>query len=133
MPDSGVDLSIGIGGAPEAILTAAALKGLGGEILLRMWPRDDAERGELRKTVTEADRERTYSTDELVIGESAIFCVTGISDSSLLPGVKLAGNTATSHSILMRARSQTLRYVRAVHNLGSKTIHLRSTKREARV
>jgi fructose-1,6-bisphosphatase II len=133
MPDSGVDLYVGIGGAPEGILTAAALKALGGEILLRMWPRDEAERGELLKTVTEADLRRTYSTDELVIGESAIFCATGISDSPLLPGVKLVGNTAITHSILMRARSQTLRYIRAVHNLSSKTIHLRSTKREAKV
>ena len=133
MPDSGVDLYVGIGGAPEAILTAAALKALGGEILLRMWPRDEAERGELLKTVTETDLRRTYSTDELVIGESANFCATGISDSPLLPGLKLVGNTAITHSILMRARSQTLRYIRAVHNLGSKTIHLRSTKREAKV
>ncbi len=133
LPDSGVDIYVGIGGAPEGILTAAALKALGGEILLRMWPRDDAERGELLKQVTEADLARTLATDELVIGESAIFCATGISDSPLLPGVKLVGNTAITHSILMRARSQTVRYIRAVHNLGSKTIHLRSTKRESAV
>ncbi|HRJ70701.1 MAG TPA: class II fructose-bisphosphatase [Terrimicrobiaceae bacterium] len=133
LPDSGVDLYIGVGGAPEGILTAAALKALGGEILLRMWPRDDAERTELLKTVKESDLGRIYDTDELVIGESAIFCATGISDSPLLPGVKLVGNTATTHSILMRARSQTVRYIRAVHNLSSKTIHLRSTRHEAKV
>jgi len=133
LPDSGVDLYVGIGGAPEGILTAAALKALGGEIFLRMWPRDEPERTELLKQVTEADLKRIYATDELVIGESAIFCATGISDSPLLPGVKLVGNTATTHSILMRARSQTVRYIRAVHNLSSKTIHLRSTKRESAV
>jgi fructose-1,6-bisphosphatase II len=133
LPDSGVDLYVGIGGSPEGILTAAALKALGGEIHLRMWPRDDEERQELLRTVAEQDLLRVYSTGELVVGESALFCATGISDSPLLPGVKLVGNTAITHSILMRARSQTVRYIRAVHNLSSKTIHLRSTKREASV
>ncbi|CAN5671201.1 class II fructose-bisphosphatase [soil metagenome] len=133
LPDSGVDLYVGIGGAPEGILTAAALKALGGGMQLRMWPRDEPERNELLKTVTEKDLAHIYSTDELVLGESAIFCATGISDSPLLPGVKLVGKTAITHSILMRARSQTVRYIRAVHNLNTKTIHLRSTKREANV
>jgi len=133
LPDSGVDLYIGIGGAPEGILTAAALKALGGELHLRMWPRDDAERAELLKVVSAADLDRHYSTNDLMPGQSAIFCATGISDSPLLPGVKLVGNTAITHSILMRARSQTVRYIRAVHNLSSKTIHLRSIRREAAV
>jgi fructose-1,6-bisphosphatase II len=133
LPDSGVDLYVGIGGSPEGILTASALKALGGEILLRMWPRDAAEREELLKTVSVEDLEKVYTTDELVTGESSIFCATGISDSPLLPGVKLVGNTATTHSILMRARSQTVRYIRAVHNLGTKTINLRSIKRETNV
>jgi len=129
LPDSGVDLYVGIGGAPEGILTAAALRALDGEILLRMWPRDEEERTELLKTVSPTELERTYSTSELVVGESAIFCATGISDSPLLPGVKLVGKTAITHSILMRARSKTVRYIRAVHNLSSKTIHLKSVKR----
>jgi len=133
LPDSGVDLYIGIGGAPEGILTAAALKALGGELHLRMWPRDEPERAELLKTVSEAELNRHFDTDDLLMGESAIFCATGISDSPLLPGVKLVGNTATTHSILMRAQSQTVRYIRAVHNLTSKTIHLRSIDRESGV
>ena len=133
MPDSGVDLFVGIGGAPEGILTAAALKALGGEIYLRMWPHDDEERQDLLKTFTEQELQRMYSTNDLIVGESALFCATGISDSQLLPGVKFVGNTATTYSILMRARSQTVRYIRAVHNLGSKTIHLRSVKRDAKV
>lgn len=133
LPDSGVDLFIGIGGAPEGILTAAALKALGGEIHLRMWPRDDSEKAELLKIVSEAELTRHFTTDDLLMGESAIFCATGISDSPLLPGVKLVGNTATTHSILMRAQSQTVRYIRAVHNLTSKTIHLRSIDRESSV
>jgi len=131
--DSGVDLYAGIGGAPEGILTASALKALGGEIQLRMWPRDDAERDELLKTFTASELQRVYYTDDLVAGESAIFCATGISDSALLPGVKLVGNTAITHSILMRARSKTVRYIRAVHNLSEKTIHLRSAAGEKNI
>jgi fructose-1,6-bisphosphatase II len=64
--------------------------------------------------------------DDLIPGDSALFCATGISDSSLLPGVKLTGPKAITHSILMRARSRTIRYIQAVHDLRHKTIHLRS-------
>jgi fructose-1,6-bisphosphatase II len=126
LPDSGVDLCYGIGGSPEGVLTAAALKALGGGMLLRSWPRDEAERSRLGAEVGEAELARVYGVDELVPGESALFCATGISDSSLLPGVKLTGQKAITHSILMRARSRTIRYIRAVHDLGYKTIHLRS-------
>ncbi len=128
--DSGIDLFVGMGGAPEGILTAAALKALGGEILLRMWPRDDAERASLRQTLSDAEITRVYRTDDLVQGDSAIFCATGISDSPMLPGVKLLGKTAITHSILMRSRSRTVRHIRAVHDLEVKTIHLRSLRGE---
>jgi fructose-1,6-bisphosphatase II len=69
----------------------------------------------------------------LVAGGSSIFCATGISDSALLPGVKLVGNTAITHSILMRARSKTVRYIRAVHNLAEKTIHVRSSQEDLKL
>jgi len=126
LPDSGVDLYYGIGGSPEGVLTAAALKALGGGMLLRAWPRDDAERGRLRQEWGEANLARVFTADELVRGQSALFCATGISDSPLLPGVRLTGQKAITHSILMRARSRTIRYIRAVHDLAHKTIHLRS-------
>src|SRR5262249_10135043 len=126
LPDSGLDLYYGVGGSPEGVLTAAALKALGGGMLLRAWPRDDAERDRLRGEVSQAELERVFGVDDLVHGESAMFCATGISDSSLLPGVKLTGPKATTHSILMRARSRTIRYIQAVHDLRHKTIHLRS-------
>jgi fructose-1,6-bisphosphatase II len=128
--DSGVDLYVGRGGAPEGILTAAALKTLGGDILLRMWPRDENERRELLKTLSPENLERVYRTDELVQGENAIFCATGISDSPMLPGVKLIGKTAITHSIVMRSSSRTVRTIRAVHDLEVKTIHLRSIHQE---
>ncbi len=128
LPDSGVDLYIGIGGAPEGILTASALKALDGDILVRMWPRDDAERAQL--SAEGNDLQRIYMRDDLVAGGRSLFCATGISDSALLPGVKLLGSTAITHSILMRSRSKTVRYIRAVHNLNQKTIHVRGSDRE---
>jgi fructose-1,6-bisphosphatase II len=126
LPEADVDLYYGIGGSPEGILTAAALKALGGGMLLRCWPRDDQERNRLRAEHGDADLNRVYGVDDLVRGESALFCATGISDSSLLPGVKVTGQKATTHSILMRAKSRTIRYIRAVHDLTHKSIHLRS-------
>jgi len=65
-----------------------------------------------------------------VKSESALFCARGISDSPLVPGVKLVGHKAITHTILMRAKSRTVRYIRAVHDLKQKTIHLRSVSRE---
>lgn len=126
LPDPSVDLYFGIGGAPEGVLSAAALKALGGEMFLRMWPRDEEERRAVLQTTPAEDLDRTFRCDDLVHGDSAIFCATGISHSSLVPGVRLVGGKAITHSILMRARSRTVRYIRAVHDLSAKTIHLRS-------
>lgn len=133
MDDSGIDLYIGIGGSPEGVLTAAALKTLGGEMLSRMHPRDEAEKADLLAQISADDLARVYTCDDLVPGDSAIFCATGISDSTLLPGVKLLGHKAITHSVLMRARSRTVRYIRAVHDLETKTIHLRSRAGEKRI
>jgi fructose-1,6-bisphosphatase II len=130
LPDSGVDLYYGIGGSPEGVLTAAALRALGGDMLLRMWPRDDVERASLLQQMSQHELDRVFRSSELVTGQSALFCATGISDSPLLPGVKLTGKKAITHSILMRARSRTVRYIRAVHDLEHKTIHLRSSRRD---
>jgi fructose-1,6-bisphosphatase II len=74
-----------------------------------------------------------HYSEEIVTGDSAIFCATGVTDSPLLPGVKLIGKTAVTHSILMRARSRTVRYIRATHNLDHKTIHLRSEQGDHRM
>ena len=105
LQDSGIDLYVGRGGAPEGILTAAALKALGGDILVRMWPRDEQERTDLLKTESPEALEKVYHADDLVLGGSSLFCATGISDSPMLPGVKLIGKTAITHSILMRAQN----------------------------
>ena len=135
LPDSGVDLYVGIGGTPEGILTATALRALGGDIQMRMWFKDEASRSsELEDSnFPSIEVDRVFTAEELVPGESAIFCATGITDSTLLPGVKLIGKTAITHSILMRARSRTVRYIRAVHDLEHKTIHLRSDRADHKV
>ncbi len=133
LADSGVDLFYGIGGSPEGILTAAALRALGGDMILRMAPRDEAERLSTIKAVGEEALLRDYRSDELVWGESCIFCATGISDSPLLPGVMLRGKKAITHSILMRAKSRTVRYIRAIHDLEHKTIHLRGEGKEQKL
>jgi fructose-1,6-bisphosphatase II len=102
-------------------------------MLLRSWPRDAEERTRLLAQTSEAELARIFGVDDLVHGESAVFCATGISDSSLLPGVKLTHQTAITQSILMRARSRTIRYIRAEHDLTHKTIHLRSLKADRKL
>jgi fructose-1,6-bisphosphatase II len=130
LPESDIDLYMGIGGAPEAVLAAAGIKCLGGEMQCKMWPRDDKERQKLIAEGYEKDLERIYTDDDLAQGQNIVFCATGISDSALLRGVKSQGTTAITHSILMRAKSKTVRFIRARHNLQNKTIHLRSDNRE---
>jgi fructose-1,6-bisphosphatase II len=126
LSDSGIDLYIGAGGSPEAVLTAAALKCLGGDMQVRMWFHDEAHRAEVAAQVPPEDLERVCRVNDLVVGESALFCATGITDNALVPGVKIIGHRAETHSILMRARSRTVRHIRAVHHLDHKTIPLRS-------
>jgi len=126
LPGSGVDLYVGMGGSPEAVLAAAALKCLGGDMQVRMWFHEERHRAEVAAKVSPEDLERVYRVNDLVVGESALFCATGISDSALLPGIKLIGHRAETHSILTRARSRTVRHIHAIHNLDHKRIPLRS-------
>jgi fructose-1,6-bisphosphatase II len=126
LPDSGIDLYVGAGGSPEAVLTAAALKCLGGDMEVRMWFHDEAHRADVAAKVPPEDLQRVFRVNDLVVGASALFCATGISDSALLPGIKVIGHQAETHSILMRARSKTVRRIHAVHSLDQKMIPLRS-------
>ena len=98
-----------------------------------MWPKDDAEKAQILNEVSAEELQRVFGVDDLVSGESAIFCATGISDSPLLPGVKVTGKKAVTTSVLMRARSRTVRYIRAVHDLEHKTIHLRSARSDKKL
>jgi len=130
LPDSGTDLYVGVGGSPEAVLAATALRCLGGDMQVRMWPRDETERKQLIKAGLEEELNKVYYAEDLAQGDGIMFCATGISDSPLLPGVRFIGHTAITHSILMRANTRTVRHIRAVHDLTKKTIRLRSTRAE---
>jgi fructose-1,6-bisphosphatase II len=131
--DSGIDIYFGIGGSPEAVLAAAGIKCLGGDMQCVMWPRDEKERKSLIADGYEADLGRVFFADDLANGKNIIFCATGISDSAMLRGVKSQGATATTYSILMRAKSRTVRFIRASHDLQNKTIRLRSDNREHKI
>jgi fructose-1,6-bisphosphatase II len=128
LPDSNVDLYIGMGGSPEGILAAAALKCLGGDMQLRMWPHTEEHRAEIIAEVGEEELNKVFRIDDLILGESALFCATGISDSPLLPGCRLVGHRVETHSILMRARSGTVRRIHAVHDLDRKVVPLREMR-----
>ncbi|MEQ3551613.1 class II fructose-bisphosphatase [Pseudonocardia nematodicida] len=114
-PTSGVDMLYGVGGTPEGIITAAALKCMGGEIQGRLWPTDDAER---EKAVAAGhDLDKVLTTTELVRGDNVFFCATGITDGPLLRGVHYRGGGATTQSIVMRSKSGTVRLIDGYHRL----------------
>ncbi len=133
MPESNVDIYMGVGGSPEAVLAAAAIRCLGGEILARMWPRDDDERKQLEAAGHGDLIKRVYTTTDLAVGEDVVFVATGITDNTMLRGVRINGRIAVTYSVVMRARSGTVRYVKAFHDLTKKTIHLASTSRHERL
>jgi fructose-1,6-bisphosphatase II len=114
-PDSGADILFGIGGTPEGVLAAAALKCLGGEIQGRLWPRHDEE----RKLAEEAgyDLSAVLTTDDLVREDNCFFAATGITDGELLKGVRFHEHGATTQSLVMRSKSGTRRKIDAVHPL----------------
>jgi fructose-1,6-bisphosphatase II len=131
--DSGVDLYVGIGGSPEAVLAAAAIRCLGGDLQTVMWPRDSQEEQSVVEAGYRNDLGKVFYAKDLAQGDNIIFCATGISDNPLLRGVRVHGHTAVTHSVLMRARSRTVRMIEAYHDLVHKTIRLRSTKRETSI
>ena len=119
MPDSGIDVLMGIGGSPEAVITAAALKCLGGEIQCKAWPRDDGERQ--KAFDLGIDLSKVLNTNDLVEGDNVFFAATGITSGELLQGVRYFGDGATTHSMIMRSRSGTLRMITATHRLDKLT------------
>ena len=113
--NSPVDLLWGIGGTPEGVISAAAIKCIGGQLLGRLWPRNDDE----RPAAVEAgyDLERVLSCDDLVRGEDVFFSATGVTDGDVLQGVRYQGDRgATTESLVMRSRSGTVRRVSARHD-----------------
>ena len=112
-PDSGIDIAAGIGGSPEAVLAAAALRCAGGDILTRIAPRDASEAD--RAQAAGHDTDRILTTTDLVSGDNVFFAATGVTDSPLLDGVRFHGGRAHTQSIVMRSRSGTQRIIDAEH------------------
>jgi fructose-1,6-bisphosphatase II len=133
MRTSAINLYAGIGGAPECILSAAGLRCLGGGMRARIWPRDEEEKQSLIAQGWGDMLKHQFMSKDLARGEDIVFAATGVSDSPLLRGVRVEGNVARTHSVLMRAKSGTVRFIEAHHHLDRKTIHLRSTQIERKI
>ncbi|MBL1081191.1 class II fructose-bisphosphatase [Streptomyces actinomycinicus] len=112
---TGVDLLLGVGGTPEGIISACAVKCLGGTIQGKLWPKDDEERQ--RAIDAGHDLDRVLTTDDLVSGENVFFVATGITDGELLRGVRYRSETALTESIVMRSKSGTVRRIDSEHRL----------------
>jgi fructose-1,6-bisphosphatase II len=112
VPESGVDILMGIGGTPEGVITAAAMRCLGGEIQGRLWARDDEEREKAA-----SDLDQILTTEMLCGGQTVFFAATGITSGELLDGVQYSGNGARTYSLVMRSKSGTVRYIEARHRL----------------
>jgi fructose-1,6-bisphosphatase II len=111
---SPVDLLWGIGGTPEGVLSAAALKSMGGQLLGRLWPRNDEE----RSAAVDAgyDLDKILTANDLCSGDDVFFSATGVTDGDVLQGVRYRGKGATTESLVMRSRSGTVRRVQATHD-----------------
>ncbi|MGH9301354.1 MAG: class II fructose-bisphosphatase, partial [Acidimicrobiales bacterium] len=114
-PESGVDVLFGIGGTPEGVISAAALKCMGGEIQGRLWPRDAAERNSAMAAGYDLDA--IQSNDDLVRGGNCFFAATGITDGELLNGIRYSSRGAATQSLVMRSKSGTVRRIDALHRL----------------
>jgi fructose-1,6-bisphosphatase II len=114
-PTTGVDLLMGIGGTPEGIIAAAALKCMGGAIQARLWPRDEAERAKALDAGHDLDR--VLDTNDLVAGDNVFFCATGVTDGGLLRGVRYRAGGCETQSIVMRSKSGTIRMIDGFHRL----------------
>ena len=114
LPNSGVDMLMGIGGTTEGVLAAAAIRCVGGAIQCKPWPRDEKEGDAAQEAGL--DLNKVYTTEELVGGEDVFFSATGASSGDLLKGVRFFAGGATTQSLVMRSRSGTIRWIEAVHD-----------------
>ena len=114
LPETGVDVLMGIGGTPEAVLSAAAIHCIGGGIQCKVWPRDEKER---ETAIADGmNLGKVYKTEDLVNSEDVFFAATGVSSSELLKGVRYFSGGAQTHSLAMRSRSGTIRWIDSWHN-----------------
>ncbi|MFH1925354.1 MAG: class II fructose-bisphosphatase [Chloroflexota bacterium] len=114
LPETGVDVLMGVGGTPEGVLTAAALHCIGGVIQCKAWPRDDKERD--AALAAGMDLDKVYYTEDLINSEDVFFATTGVSTGELLKGVRYFSGGAATQSLAMRSSSGTIRWVDAIHN-----------------
>jgi fructose-1,6-bisphosphatase II len=114
LPDREVDVLMGIGGTPEGVLSAAAIRCIGGSIQCKAWPRDDNERAQAKARGEDVDK--VYQTDDLISGDDVFFAATGVSSGDLLKGVRYFSGGAYTQSLAMRCRSGTIRWIDAFHN-----------------
>jgi fructose-1,6-bisphosphatase II len=114
---TGIDLLMGVGGTPEGIIAACAMKCLDGVIQGRLWPKDDAERQRAIDAGHDLDPDHVLRTDDLVDGDDVFFVATGITDGELMRGVRYRAGGATTHSLVMRSRSGTIRAITSEHKL----------------
>lgn len=121
IPDSGVDILMGIGAAPEGVIAAAGLKTLDGEIQGRLKPRNDEEI-ERAKKMGIKDVHKKLMMKDLVKGNRAMFAATGVTDGTILKGVRYLHDGAVTHSIVMRSKTKTVRYIEAHHNFKHKPL-----------
>lgn len=121
-PETGVDVLLGIGGAPEGVLAAAALQCLGGDMQARLRPRNDQEVERARKLGLK-DMERIYRISDLAKSGDVMFAATGVTDGDLLRGVRFFGGGARTHSVVMRYRSGTIRFIEATHRFDRKPVY----------
>jgi fructose-1,6-bisphosphatase II len=106
---------MGIGGAPEGVLSAAALRCLGGEIQARLRFRSEEERERARTMGTITDEDHVYTTEELASGDSLVFAATGVTEGDLLSGVRFFGGGARTHSLIMAYQTRQVRFIDTVH------------------
>ncbi|HPZ75560.1 MAG TPA: class II fructose-bisphosphatase [Thermosynergistes sp.] len=115
MPGSGIDLLLGIGGSPEAVVSACAIKCVGGNMVCKLWPRNDDEASRCRELGMDLDA--VLGLDDLVDSNNVFFAATGVTDGELLRGVRYEGERIRTHSLVMRSLSGTIRYIEAIHRL----------------
>ncbi|WP_128894487.1 class II fructose-bisphosphatase [Longirhabdus pacifica] len=119
-PDTGVDILLGSGGAPEGVLAAVALKCLGGEIQGKLLPQNEEEIARCNQMGIHHPAEQTLFMNDLVKGDDAIFAATGVTDGELLRGVRFQGTRATTQSVVMRGKTGTVRFIDGNHRLEKK-------------
>ncbi|HET7385460.1 MAG TPA: class II fructose-bisphosphatase [Nocardioidaceae bacterium] len=116
-PDTGIDLLLGVGGTPEGIIAACAMKCLDGVIQGRLWPHNDEERQQALDAGHNLDPDHVLRTDDLVTGDDVFFVATGITDGELMKGVRYRAGGCSTHSLVMRSRSGTIRSITSDHKL----------------